>query len=1427
MTLRLSDVVSFRGDRLFNGAVNMDWFGTDEERTHTAAGAFIFHGPEYHGVTQADVGIEHGHRLQDTAEFAHSIVRRCYGLEDQPFTLAIAGYGTGKSHLGLTLAALLSDPEGETAQVVLNGIEEADRGIGNEIRAALREAGQPCLVVALNGMQSFDLTTEVMRQIILQIKRCGLDTRPLDELRPRFSQAASLIRMANQDVIQELVAACDVEDIQVVLAGLDRQEERIYSQVHDLFASKGMPIAALRGESVRDVIDVTVREYCGTEKPYRTLLILFDEFGRYMEFATIRSPIAGSGVLQDLFESVQAHGNAACFTGFIQFELNTYVQRIASEYRNEILRYVTRYQSAHRVYLSINLETLIANLFEKRSPEILDRWFDNQEAKDESKEIGINLARWFPQVRNHRLWGDPQLFHTIIRKGCWPLSPYSTWFLFHLAAAGKHLQGRSALALLGDVVDRFKRHSMSDEGSWSLAPADFWSDALQQELINSEESGQQGSITNAYASVEARHGAQLTDELRRLLRAVVLASKMGLKASQRGDAVQALAELAGRDFQTADNGLRLLQEEYNVLDWDERFKEFDILGEAVPRTQFLSFVRQRVASTYDEAGKASLFASKSPAWCDLLGDMECDFAEESKITTREWRYQGVTSSLDLLPMHVKLASDRWAGAVGVDEPRGTIIYCYVEPSRDLDLLDAEIKKILRAAAREAGVSAIPILVVLLVDTEGVLGQALAELAVLDGSLSEEDRLRFGNLIPAHNEKNRQVVRTQIENMIKQRRYLAGFKEPLEAQRLNRVGTEIFSRIYKNPVPFPFDGFNTTRGNAADSCQGLTTELLLGKLDYDSVLSMPVMVRNRAITVLKESWGIFGNHGDVRKRPAHPLIKALTEKWDDQLNSEKRCLSISEVVNQLCRPPCGANLASAGLFLGVFIAPRLEKLVIVRNGQQVAVAQWLQDGVFRNRLIDMGRLHDVDLLLLGEESSEWEILLEEWEQAESYSARKNCLIRANDLKQRIPVPPALVFREQYFQEQGKAAVQAMEAMDKQQNKAIQKMEAGIEKGDVGLLSWGAAELYDLVARMTKEKPLWTDHQIAEMQPFLERARPAIIHYFPDWLADQSPRDDTLAAVGDFKNRMLHKIGGNLSKLGLDDLLQELQTWTGQMIRTVETAAEALQLIRDVRSWLTLHGDTARMVRIAEIRDLRDQGQNYTAKLRGMSQRIQMPELGEIRAQLSEALTRMKKTDEEIMKRAERLWKSKIRRKEDLESILDEVNALIAVFENCPTDLSDFQLMQHTLRMYQKHFDMLENEHLTWPEFEDLTNSLIQQAEDSLGEDTVPWPPQETIEKYAVAISKRRQEAGSSWIESVESEVARISSMSVTDASRLHTRVSAPPAVLTDQHAKRLAMMIPKIENRLNELKLEWLVEKFKDLSASLRKKFIQLITEMEL
>ena len=88
------------------------------------------------------------------------------GDTDEPFIISIAGYGTGKSHLALTLALCFRDRSQRYHSRFWRISSLADAQIGQCVQnsiAHLRE--QPFLVVALNGMEDFDLSNEISRQI--------------------------------------------------------------------------------------------------------------------------------------------------------------------------------------------------------------------------------------------------------------------------------------------------------------------------------------------------------------------------------------------------------------------------------------------------------------------------------------------------------------------------------------------------------------------------------------------------------------------------------------------------------------------------------------------------------------------------------------------------------------------------------------------------------------------------------------------------------------------------------------------------------------------------------------------------------------------------------------------------------------------------------------------------------------------------------------------------------------------------------------------------------------------------------------------------------------------------------------------------------------------------------------------------------------
>jgi hypothetical protein len=66
---KIDDIVDFRRDLFFDGAVQIEWFASDAERRDMAAAHFVFHGPQYHGVSEDDVQGTSGFQLTDTVQF--------------------------------------------------------------------------------------------------------------------------------------------------------------------------------------------------------------------------------------------------------------------------------------------------------------------------------------------------------------------------------------------------------------------------------------------------------------------------------------------------------------------------------------------------------------------------------------------------------------------------------------------------------------------------------------------------------------------------------------------------------------------------------------------------------------------------------------------------------------------------------------------------------------------------------------------------------------------------------------------------------------------------------------------------------------------------------------------------------------------------------------------------------------------------------------------------------------------------------------------------------------------------------------------------------------------------------------------------------------------------------------------------------------
>ena len=163
--------------------------------------------------------------------------------QDDPFMLAIAGYGTGKSHLAVTLSNFLGYPSSATSERILKNLKRADSQITADISVLLKNVAKPFLVVTINGMKDFDLSAEITRQILKKLSDDGLDTTVLENLRPRFRTAIHFTESFFEPLRQDFVDLFGPISLDDIIARLKSQDEEAFATVSEIYSSKmGSPI---------------------------------------------------------------------------------------------------------------------------------------------------------------------------------------------------------------------------------------------------------------------------------------------------------------------------------------------------------------------------------------------------------------------------------------------------------------------------------------------------------------------------------------------------------------------------------------------------------------------------------------------------------------------------------------------------------------------------------------------------------------------------------------------------------------------------------------------------------------------------------------------------------------------------------------------------------------------------------------------------------------------------------------------------------------------------------------------------------------------------------------------------------------------------------------------------------------------------------
>ena len=150
------------------------------------------------------------------------------------------------------------------------------------------------------------------------------------------------------------------------------------------------------------------------------------------------------------------------------------------------------------------------------------------------------------------------------------------------------------------------------------------------------------------------------------------------------------------------------------------------------------------------------------------------------------------------------------------------------------------------------------------------------------------------------------------------------------------------------------------------------------------------------------------------------------------------------------------------------------------------------------------------------------------------------------------------------------------------------------------------------------------------------------------------------------------------------------------------------------------------------------------------------------------------------------------------------------------------MRQALRVFMNAYCDLENDLLTPDEYVAHAAKISADVQEQLADAELPWDPVETMAKFCQQQLAEREHKAATWLAELEERTAKLAELSAAEVSTLHARVAAAPAVLSASGQERRRAMLAEIEGHLSKLAIEWLVERFRQLSHEQQQVFLATV-----
>ncbi len=1151
---KLSELIRIRDDVVFGGAVQVDWFY--QEKAEVIAENFIFHGPEFFGVTEEDIEFS-DHMLMDTCTYVKHISEKLYSDNGNPIMLTIAGYGTGKSHLAVTIGKLFENRDKNIVERVMSNLRSADASLSSVIES---NNDRKNLVLVLNGMKDFNLNIEIMETAKKVLASYGYSEDFFSDITKAYTIAKIFIErnyvLHEEQFLKEFEEDLIPNDSLHEFISSNIFRDDVFNRVNNVYEKiNGTRIRWDEGITASEVIGKLNERLCGDNGEFNKILILFDEFGRYIEFAADRPELAGDSALQQIFETIQDGNNNIIFVAFVQSDLKTYMARVNKS--SSIARYVGRYESGEKLYLSSNLETIFANLVKEKDKQMYNDYIlDNLQSSENTRkysELFKDIKNWSMYASTKGVWKEKKKFFGVLVHGIYPMNPLSVLLLTSLS---DWYQQRSALNFFMDSIKKIGDKSIE---KLAVLPEIFATDIIEGELFTelllAEKEGRQRSENCImFERILTKHGEKFNDKQRRTLSSILVFKLLRLSVNSKEELLRALSSLSGSGIQTIVDSLGILENSVGVIVYDENRNVYDFVEDATGENDFRALF-SRVRNRLDYITMESLITGEVKKKLGLLSDMQTDFGKINSIRTNEWTYkQEFRTTEELDRSYFKSLIEDIKNSTQVTSARGVFINVYLSDENSYtDVVDLY---------NEYKIDKYPVVMWLLDDNDGMLYKTLLNEKIVS-KFTKEETMKFRRFIDRFLDSNDIDMKQTFKALQAKRELIASEGITKTDKRMKILLNERFKVLYPDIIPFPFEGFTNKQLSIPKKNLSLIAKSMIADaIDYSWIQLQDKKMRNIVSSVFVNpivGWGVLNKNYEMQY-PSNRNLNKLFSELDKHFYSDAKIL-LSTIYRKCVSAPIGLNDYSFALLLSVYLRLKGVEAKILYKEQVIKNSEW-SNIFYKDKFIDLKVLEYSNIIKVNIEGylKKYQVLCNEIENETNLS-------RFSALKQKLETlelendPPESLF------EKVQASHMRLD-IGLNQLKGFQNKIVSIQ-GDFYKGTTDGLDFKYLLTAMVKGKELVEaeEHdtgsfaipsdEIAKIEELFDKGKKIIEDKYMNYIKQQKCM--SVSNVGPYR-KWLERIASNLRKLGYDkyavETLEYMEETTGDLkrIRRVQEAVE---------------------------------------------------------------------------------------------------------------------------------------------------------------------------------------------------------------------------------------------------------------------------------